>query len=304
MRTVVLPALLAALTSAALFLSAAGGGITFVAYFVQLPLFYLGFAWGLTSAALASTVALVIVLAAGGGVVGGVFLVTEAGPCLLVIRQALLFRRRDGRSEVEWYPVGTILGGLTAAAALVVLVVFLLVAEEEGGIAGQFQAAAETLGAALPSGGDSAAVIGRLNDFAPYLAGIAAASWLLMTVVNGLLGYALAARGGKAVRGPPSPTRIVLPRWCAPAFLVATAFAFVAGDEAAYVARSLAVVFAVPFFLQGLAVVHTLVHRAPSPRVTLALFYLALLLLSPLVPILVATLGLVEERARLRPNLT
>ncbi|MCB1884841.1 MAG: hypothetical protein KDG89_12735 [Geminicoccaceae bacterium] len=306
MRQAALPTALAAFASALLFLSAMTGaaGLPVVAYFVQLPLFYLGFGFGLGQAALASTGALVLVALAGGGLLGLVFAVVELAPCLFALRQSLLYRRVGERPEdIEWYPAGRVLAALTLMALGGVLVGLLVLASRGDGLVPVFDAAIETVATALPTGGGPG-LVAVLTALAPLIAGIVGASWLLMTVVNALLGFWLARRGGGTRRGPLMPLALHLPRWCGGAALAAAAASVVAGGDLAFFAQSALVVLALPFFLQGLAVVHVLVRRLPQPRVALVVFYLALLLLSWPLALALAALGLAEEWAGLRRRFT
>ncbi|MEZ5866843.1 MAG: hypothetical protein R3D25_23230 [Geminicoccaceae bacterium] len=96
---------LAAAASATLYLSLTTGvlGTPLFAYFVQLPLLFVGLSFGLAPAGLASFGSAGLVMAFGGGIAALVFIVIQVAPCLLTTRQALLSRvGQDGKTE--WYP--------------------------------------------------------------------------------------------------------------------------------------------------------------------------------------------------------
>jgi hypothetical protein len=91
-----------------------------------------------------------------------------------------------------------------------------------------------------------------------------------------------------------------LPGWCAPAFAVAVVAAFVASGDAAYFAQGLAALLAVPYLLQGLAVVHSAADRVKARGLVLAAFYVVLLLFSWPLLVGVVLLGLLEDWAQFR----
>lgn len=307
MRQVTLPAALAALASALLFLSATSGvgGLPFVVYFVQLPLFYIGFSAGLTQAALASGGALILVLVLGGGLVGFLFALVEALPCLVTVRQALLYRRVGARPEdIEWYPLGDLLALLTGLALVLTIIGLMVLGWQDDSLASLFAQMLEAAATQLPVGGDLAVVLERLMRIAPLIPGIIAASWLVMTVVNGFLGHTLAQRSGGARRPVSKLTMIELPAWCAPAFLVAGVVALLVGGDVAFFARSALVVLGMPLLFLGLATVHVAVRKLPSPKLALVVFYIAFMLLSWPLGLALVVLGLLEEQVQLRRRLT
>ena len=89
-----------------------------------------------------------------------------------------------------------------------------------------------------------------------------------------------------------------MPPWFAIAFGLAILAAFVPGTGG-LIGRTLALIFAVPFFLQGLAVLHSFAGRTKSPGMMLAVVYVVLFIFGGLVA-LVTLLGLVEDWVRLR----
>lgn len=296
---------LAAAASAALYLSLTLGvlGAPLFAYFVQLPLLFVGLSLGLASASLASLGSLGLVILFGGSIAALVFLVVQVAPSLLAARQALLSRQgEDG--GVEWYPPGFVLGHLVLYAALVMILALVWVWFMTGNIEAAFSAAIAQVLEQMGASGMQAAAFGQeLVDHAALVPGVVAVSWVLMTIVNAVLAQFLALRGGQARRPGYRFAEIFLPVWCGPALAVATLAALVVGGDAAFFAQGLALLFAVPYLMQGLAVVHSLAGRLPARGLALAGFYLVLVLFSWPLVVGVVLLGLVEEWARFRRRL-
>ncbi len=296
---------LAAAASAALYLSLSVGvlGAPFFAYFVQLPLLFIGLSLGFAAASLAGLGSLGIVILFGGSIAALVFLVVQVAPSLLAVRQALL-NRTTGPGEAEWYPPGLILGHLVVYAAVVMVAALLWVRLATGSIEAAFLVAIDHVLSQMGAGStQTVAVAQQIADHAAVVPGVVAVSWVLMTVVNAAIAQFLALRGGQARRPGFALARLWLPGWCGPALAAATLAALVAGGDLAFFAQGLAVLLAVPYLLQGLAVVHAAVERLPAKGLALAGFYLVLLLFSWPLVVGVVLLGLLEDWAHFRRRL-
>lgn len=305
MQRQLLVIVLAAAASAALYLSLTTGvlGTPLFAYFVQLPLLFVGLSLGLAPAGLAGVGSAGLVMAFGGGLAALFFVVIQIAPCLLAIRQALLSRAGpDGKTE--WYPQGLVLCQLVLYAAVVLVLALLWVRWSTGSIEASFEAAlANVLGQLTGEAGQLAGVARRIADYAALMPGIIAVSWVLMTVINAALAQFLALRGGQAQRPAAPLAELWLPAWCGPALAIGALASLVAGGDLAFFAQGLAVLLAVPFLMQGLAVIHSLARRLPAPGLALAGLYLVLVLFSWPLVVVVVVLGLVEDWAHLRRRL-
>ena len=96
-------AVLAGLISSALFLALSSGvpGIVLLAYFIQLPLLFVGLTLGLAASVIAAASAVLVCSLIAGVIAAALFALIQAIPAVLVIRQTLLSRRQNGK--VEWY---------------------------------------------------------------------------------------------------------------------------------------------------------------------------------------------------------
>lgn len=293
---------LGALTSALLQLGLATGGLSLFAYFVQLPLAFIGLTLGAPHAALASLAAGTLVLVAGGWITALVFLLVQAAPSLILAHFALLWRQgADG--QVEWYPVGHAAAAM-ASYVLAATAVGLVAAEWtsgdlEGLLFGTLQAMVASFGVATPLVTDPTA-----PSWLFLLPGVVAASWILMSGINGWLAQKLAERSGMAQRPTPAMAAFKVPgfaRWLVIGGGLVTLFA---DGLLLHLAATVAIGTLLLYLLQGLAVVHALRAWRGWPRLTLVAFYLMLLVFTwPLVLPIIA-LGLAEDVTRLRDRMS
>ena len=177
---------LSATASATLFLSLTAGvlGAPAFAYFVQLPLLFLGLSIGAASATLAGAGALGVVLVFGGSVAAAIFLVVQVGPSLLAVRQALLHRPGDA-GGVEWYPTGAVVGQLVLYTAVVMVLSLAIVRYVTGDIESTFLAAIRELARDFDAtGGQSAALAAGIAEYGALVPGLVAVSWGSMTIGN------------------------------------------------------------------------------------------------------------------------
>ncbi len=290
------------LTAGLLFGSISTGSLAaaFLLYFAAAPLFLVGLSLGWLPAAAAALVGAAVVTVMLGLLAAGNFALAVGLPAALLCRQALL-SRPDGQGGAEWYPPGrlaALLAGL-AAAILAGMCVFALLRGVDPREAVQ-QAVEAVLNAGLPPEvAERAAEQGLAGQIGSVLPGVSAAMIYIALAFDGVLAQGIAARLGIARRPTPAWRAIALPSWLTVALGVCCLGAIAGGGLLEYIARNLAVVLAVPFLLQGLAVVHSLASRLPGRAVWLVGFYLlAIVMAWPF--LLVAALGLAEPYAALR----
>ena len=101
---------------AALYLAVLLGspGALILVYLTQLPLFVAGLWLGTSAAALAGIAACVVMLIASDLIATLLFVALNAGPVVLLVRQALLARQGD--RQLHWYPPGMLTAWLTGIA--------------------------------------------------------------------------------------------------------------------------------------------------------------------------------------------
>ena len=290
------------LAAGALFGSIVTGsmGAALLAYFAAAPLFLVGLSVGWVPAAASALIG----AAVAGGIVGifaaGYFSLVVGVPVVVLCRQALL-NRPDGQGGVEWYPPGHLVAALAALAGAALLAMFAVAVFEGVDPRREVQ---QTIEAVLDAGmppevAERAKEQGLAERAAAFLPGIAAALLFLTLALDGVLGQAIAARLGIARRPSPPWRDMTLPAWPLYALGLSCLAGIAASGALEYIGRNLAIVFAVPFLLQGLTVVHAVAARLPGRTVWLVGFYLLGLLMAwPFV--LVAALGLAEPYVGLR----
>lgn len=274
------------------------GGMLF-AYLSQVPLFLIGLGLGVGPIGIAGAIATLIVGAVGNVFSAMLFVATSVGPLLILVRQALL-NRVEPDGSVVWYPPGylvAVLAGMTAAG--IVATALLLGGGEEGLRATVRDGLSRVLDAMMPPGQSEAERLAFADRIAGFFPGIAGVSWMLMMAVNGALAQGVLSGFGHNIRPSPPLAAFVLPNWPYLALAASLLFAVVADGAVGYIAGNLAIVFAVPFFFQGLGVVHALANRVSARTLLLSIFYLVLIV-SGWLALVVTIAGLMEPFAKLR----
>jgi len=296
----------AGLVSSAAFLGGVAAGLKgsvagfMLVYLAPAPLFAAALGSGGAAGIIASAVGLAPVVMAAGLEAGGAYAALIGMPAAVLGRQAMLSRiNADG--GFEWYPPGALAGWLFAIGAVIYALLCALLGSQPAGLSGTVREMLTELAGLMQMADDDLELfMGLLH---PIFPGMAIATLMLIQVANGALAQGLLAAAGRAVRPSPDFGAMVLPGWIATVAAAAALCALVVGDEFGYFARNLVIVAMVPFFLQGLSVVHVLARRTGGGTMLLTVFYVMLIVLGWIVIVLVL-LGLVEQVAGLRRRMT
>jgi hypothetical protein len=281
-------------------------GAFMLAYFAQAPIVATGLALGFMPAAVAAAVAAVLVAVGSPGVGAlSLFVLTSALPVLLIVYFAIQNRVRDGEGEdgaVEWYPLGRLLGWLTILALAAFVIAYLVFMGAENGVRGATETyLRNVLGALRGAQADAAAIDQLISTMAVVFPAVAAASWILMIVVNGVMAQKFLTASGNNLRPMPVYSETEGPVW--PAAVVAFgALMTIFGGNAGFFGINLMMIGAIPFFFIGLAVLHSISAAWPGRLLLLIGAYLFLVLLVWPAAIL-ALLGLIEHWVRLRERM-
>jgi len=281
-------------------------GAFMLAYFAQAPIVATGLALGFMPAAVAAAIAAVLV-ALGSPGVGALsfFVLTSALPVLIIVYFAIQNRIRDGVGEdgsVEWYPVGRLLGWLTVLALVAFVAAYLVFLGAENGVRGATETyLRNVLGALRNVQADAAAVDQLITTMAAIFPAVAAASWLLMIVVNGVMAQKFLTASGKNLRPIPAYSEIEVPIWPA-AVVIFGALVAIFGGNAGFFGINVMLIGTIPFFFIGLAVLHSISAAWPGRLFLLVGAYLFLVLLVWPAAI-IALLGLIEHWVRLRERM-
>jgi hypothetical protein len=269
-----------------------------LAYLAQLPLFAAGLWLGTGAMALASVTGVVVTFMAGGFVFAAIYAVANAAPAFVVVRQALLWRPKDG--GVRWYRAGGLVVTMFALAAVVFAGVTFGFSSREGGLEGALERfIVEAFGRLRGPGG---AALPDMEAYATQIArvfaGIVAVSWMIMTMVNGALAQALVRKAGVARRPSPRMADIDLPQWLTGLAAIFAVGVFLDGFGG-FVSRNVVVMLVAVYAIAGLGVVHALAGSFQWRGVALGAVYGALLVFGWPVVVL-AVLGLIEPYANLK----
>jgi hypothetical protein len=281
-------------------------GAFMLAYFAQAPIVATGLALGFMPAAVAAAVAAVLVALGSPGVGAlSLFVLTSALPVLIIVYFAIQNRVRNGEGEdgsVEWYPVGQLLGWLTALALVAFVVAYLIFLGGENGVKGAIEAYLKNVLVALRgTQADPAGVDQLIATMAAAFPAVAAASWLLMIVVNGIMAQKFLTASGKNMRPMPVYREIETPIWPIAAIALGALLSFFGGDLR-FFGINIMLIATIPFFFIGLAVLHSISSAWPGRLFLLSGAYLFLILLVWPAAI-IALLGLIEHWVRLRERM-
>jgi Predicted membrane protein (DUF2232) len=291
------------LVAALFYLSVLTGslGALILVNLVQLPLFLAGLSLGTKAALVAgATATLATAVAAKGVLAGAAILLTGVVPVVCLVAQAL---RRDGRQASQqgaaWSSPGALAVCLVALGCVPIVAAMVLLAGQDGGFRGavhDFVAAQlRPLLAAVPDLPDGAAFTDLIARIFPAAA---AASWVALIAINGVLAQGALTRFGFNRRPAPDIAALVLPRWFGIALAAVAVLAVAAKGDWAYAARNLLPVVAIGYVLAGLAVLHALLRRYSGRIFVLLPAYAVMLLGWPL--LLLAACGMIDQWFGLR----
>ena len=268
-----------------------------MAYFAQLPLAAIGLALGLTPAAVAAAFAAILVALFSPGVGAlSLFIITSALPILMVVYFALQ-NQIDDESNITWYPVGRIIVWLSMLGIAAFVIAHVIFMQGNGGIRGAIETYLKSVMAGFAQA-DQAAMDAMLATIAEIFPGIAAASWILMNIINCVMAQRFLAAADKNIRPKPVYSDIEIPSWPAGVVVLGGVLAFF-GGEPSFFGFNIMLIASIPFFFIGLAVLHNISAAWPGRLLALAGVYLMLILaLWPAA--LVALLGVLELWLRLR----
>lgn len=292
-------AVLAGLASAVFYLAFRSGipGTLALTYLAPVPLLAIGLASGFAYGGVAAVVASLAIVAGVSGKVAVLFLVATAVPALIIVRNALKARTDEESGRTEWYPAGHILGWLTLYGLALLGCAALYFAGAEGGLEGASRAFLRRFFSVFQNSPmQSGTAIA--DEIARFFPGMLISVWLLITTVDAILAQNMLSRAGKSLRPNPAYSAVELPRWLELAFLAAIVASFLPGTIG-MLGRNAAPLLSTPFFLLGLAVIHTLSRRTPARGAVLATVYILLVLVGWLTAVIVL-LGLTEQWAALR----
>ena len=264
----------------------------------MLPIIIAGLAYGTRAVSLATLSGIFIVILNTGLVNGGIYGIIIAFPCWLLARYCLM-KRKLPSGDVEWYPIGNILGKITGYGALLLVLAAIVNSNFEIGL----NVAVERLFSNeflsyLTIGGqrDSNSSLKELLLIFPGMMFIA---WLLLLLMNAVFAHAILTCNGMAIRPTPSYSTLKAPEWLNWALLGASTIALFKIHSMEFVGRNLVIIFAAPYFYIGMGLIHVILRQFTMPKLAMTAIYLIMLTL--VWPMIVVTLlGFFEPFTNLR----
>ncbi len=282
-----------------LFLSAAFGspGALITTYLTPLPLFLVGLSLGSTACVTAGIVASLSVVVILGSEVMALFVAGVVIPIGVLVHRTVAVHP-DENGVPQWSLPGNLLLWLIGYAVAGIVAAAVVAAVGGNGLQLVIAAmlTAHTALLADVTGGDGAVMVERLTRFLPAMA---AAGWVLMTVLNAALAQWVVGRFDLAVRPPIAMADVELPAWPVVALAVLGITAYLAEGQVGYVAMNVLPVAAMAFFFAGLGVVHAVLRGRSSRPLLLIVFYTAMIW-QGWIAVLVAGLGVIERWAGIR----
>ncbi len=291
-------ALIGGLASATFFLAIRSGapGAVVLTYLASVPLLAVGLSQGLNLTIISACVAIISIFFGLYATAAGVYFAISALPAIIVVRQALISRPGPNPNEIEWYPVGLILSWLTSCGLLLLGFVIVYTMGDEGGLVGASHRMLDKVFLALSK--NNPQVSKFIGILAIYLPGMLLSVWLLISVVNTALAQNFLSRIGHSIRPLPTYSAFELPNWMSLALATAILLSLFPGSLGDF-GRNASPLLSTPFFLLGLAVIHTLSRQLGARKVVLAGVY-ALLIIVGWLSAVVVLLGVLEQWISLR----
>ena len=291
-------ALVGGLASAIFFLAIRTGapGAIILTYLASVPLLAVGLSRGFLPTIISTGVAMLSIYFGLHATAAGVYIAISALPALIVVRKSLISRPGPSPSKPEWYPLGLILSWLTACGLLLLGFVSLYTLGEEGGLTGASQRMLDKVFLVVSNNNPQASKLTEM--LASYLPGMLLSVWLLISIVNSALAQNVLSRIGHSIRPVPTYSSFELPKWMSPALAMVILLSFLPGIFGDF-SRNASPLLSTPFFLLGLAVIHTLSRRLGSRKPVLAGLYILLIMVGWLSAIVVL-LGVLEQWMSLR----
>lgn len=267
------------------------GSVAF--WFSAVPLFAAGLAFGVAAAAQAAAVGVLVTLVSGGLPGSLVFLLLFALPVSLMLSAAL--PRSPGAPLALALPFALLAlwpAGLLLAAEFAL-------AGQPGGLSGVLRQA--VVQALERMGPPPQLDIAEFAQLLVRLKPLAFALWFaLVMTTNAALAQRLVASRGLMTALPAQWSTAALPGWYWPLALAAAVASLFVPGEAGFAVRGLAMMFAVPLVLQGLAVLHVVSRGRPARSVLLGGVYVGLVLFFAPAALALAGLGIAEHFLNLR----
>ena len=273
----------------------------FMANLAPLPLFMVGLGFGTGAGSVAGLAGLAATVVMGGAMAGAMFGLVFALPTLFVIVRALKARPNPA-GGVEWPSLGSVLSGLTVLSMILVVGGGYLFLDLGQGLAHAVSMYIGSVFAVVAPQLSEANRTELVQAMVPTFPAMSAISLILVVAANGMIAQGLLVRSGRNRRPSEPLSAFSVPDWMSWVLVGAAALALVAPGDIGYAARNVVVIAATPFFVLGLAVIHSLARHTPAPGALLVPCYVVTFIFG-WARFLVAAIGIAEAWVGIRGRL-
>ncbi len=270
-----------------------------------LPVFLVGLSLGWTSAAIAALTGALAFAALAGPLVALLAAGTQFGPAVLLTYLALLNRpvqTPDGKTVVEWYPVGRLLLWCAAIGTILSIVLLMLLGKDNAEAQQMFRTLIEQM-LAQQSGGEKVPEEHIDAMTAIFMALLPVGSGIFLTAIVAIqfwLASYVASASGNLQRPWPAISAMTFPSG-APLLLVASVvLSMILSDYPGMAASAASGAFYFAYIVLGLAVIHYVTRTNPWRFALLWAVYFGLIIFSTGFSMVVALIGLTEPFSPLR----
>jgi hypothetical protein len=289
-------ALAIGVSSAGIFLLVAALGLGFFFMFLPtLPLFYAGLSARLRECWIASLMASVLVGGFAGMEAAMMYLLLLALPSWYWCKQALLYAG-DGASR-HWFPMGLAALHVTLFGCAAVAVITLHYMGSEGGIVGLIAEAAKKEFSQIESE-YSVNLDVMIQHWAFLIFAMSIWMWVLLLYAHAWAANRLLSTRQAILRPSVAITPFAMPNWVLTLLAISALASLIGSPSMAFLGKTVLMSLMLPYFLQGMALMHDMVRAWPNRR--FFLFFLYFMIFSLLwVALVLAAVGLVHHIKRL-----
>jgi hypothetical protein len=294
-------AILAGLLSSALFLVIYATGLGFIFMFTPtLPIFYVGLHHGVLTAARASLIAAALTFLGISLSSAVIFAILLGLPACYMTRYALK-HTVSAQGTIRWYPIGMIIVNLSFYAVLFIGLMTAYYHSAPGGLQALIaQHVSGSIKELQAEYGEAMGLIAR--EWAFLIFPVTIWLWALCLYGHAWIATRMLQKAGKAKRPDFAVTPFYMPGWVLYLLGVSALASLIGSDSMKFFGKSSLIVLMLPYFFQGMALMHANSLNWPNRRFFLFIVYF--LIIAQVWPALgLSALGIWEQLKTLNKHL-
>lgn len=253
----------------------------FLIYFSALPLYFVGFCWGVSRAFLASSIAFGLITIGGGIYSALVFTLTTLIPALLIVSRV---QKGDG--------AGYVVSWVSGLAIVIFMGIHAFLSSQSVDVLNLLQS--------WFSHTKQEVALQHLSEqIVPLIPGLSSITWIIMCLVNATIAQRLAMKFQLARRSFPLAHDAELYESWDIVFTLSLLLTLSGMPELVFVGKNIALMSCVPIFLVGLRVIYAWLERFETPKLWIGVIAVMSIFLVQL-GIIVVMFGFLEPTLHLR----